>query len=72
MENNHNPSFSGLFTETIKSNEMQSRHNDYNYQNQPAIKGRLEKFPLKQIIFNWNRLDIELKATGDIEEFQKC
>ena len=53
------------------SNEMQSRHNDYNYQNQPAIKGRLEKYPLKQIIFNWNRLDIDLKATGDIEEFQR-
>ena len=65
------PSFSGIFTETIMSTEMQSRHKDYNYQNQPAIKGRLEKFPLKQIIFNWNRLDIELKATGDIEEFQK-
>ena len=23
------PSFSGIFTETTKSNEMQSRHNDY-------------------------------------------
>ena len=65
------PSFSGLFSETTMSNEMQSRHNDYNYLNKPAVKGRLERFPLKQIIFNWNRLDIDLKATGDIEDFQR-
>ena len=65
------PSFSGLFSETTMSNEMQSRHNDYNYLSKPAVKGRLEQFPLKQIIFNWNRLDIDLKATGDIEDFQR-
>ena len=65
------PSFSGLFTEATMSNEMQSRHNDYNYLNKPAVKGRLEQFPLKQIIFNWNRLDLDLKSTGDIENFQR-
>ena len=64
------PSFSGIFTETTMSDARQSRHNDYNYQNKPAVKVQLEKFPLKQIIFNWNRLDIDLKATGDIEDFQ--
>ena len=65
------PSFSGIFTETTMSNEMQSRHNDYNYLNKPAVKGRLEQFPLKQIIFKWNRLDIDLKSTGNIEDFQR-
>ena len=38
------PPFSGIFTETIMSTEMESRHNDYN---PPAIRGELEKFPLK-------------------------
>ena len=33
---------------------------------------QLEKFPLKQIVFNWNRLGIvDLKARGDIEDFQR-
>ena len=31
---------------------------------------QLENFASKQIISNWNRLDIDLKATGDIEDFQ--
>ena len=33
-------------------------------------KKSLEKFPLKQIIFNWKSLDIDLKATADFTEFQ--
>ena len=65
------PSFTGIFSETTMSNAFQSRHNDYNYLIEPAIKKSLEKFPLKQIIFNWNSLDIELKATADITEFQE-
>ena len=64
------PSFSNIFTETVMSNELQSRHNDYNYLNEPAIKKYLENFPLKQIIFNWNALNLDLKATGDIDEFE--
>ena len=52
------------------TDDVQSRHNDYNYNVEPAIKKCLEKFPLKQLIFNWNSLDIELKATGDLDEFQ--
>ena len=64
------PSFSGIFTDTIMSDETQSRHNDYNYLNEPAIKRCLENFPLKQIIFNWNALDIDLKATGELAEFK--
>ena len=31
-------SFSGIFTETSMTDSMQSRHNDYNYQNLPASK----------------------------------
>ena len=64
------PSFTGIFNETTISEGVQSRHNDYNYRNKPAVRTTLEKFPLKQIIFNWNSLDIELKATGDLDEFQ--
>ena len=62
-------SFSGIFTDTSMTDNMQSRHNDYNYQNLPASKKYLENFPLKQIIFNWNRLSLELKATADPTEF---
>ena len=62
-------SFSGIFTETSMTDSMQSRHNDYNYQNLPASKKSLENFPLKQIIFNWNRLSLELKATADPQDF---
>ena len=51
-------SFSGIFTETSMTDEMQSRHNDYNYLNQPAIKRYLDNFTLKKIIFNWNALSI--------------
>ena len=64
------PSFSGIFNETIMSNELQSRHNDFNYLNEPANKKYLENFPLKQIIFNWNALNIDLKATAEIDEFE--
>ena len=62
-------SFSGIFTDTSMTDNMQSRHNDYNYQNLPASKKYLENFPLKQIIFNWNRLSLESKATADPTEF---
>ena len=65
------PSFTGIFHETTMSEGVQSRHNDYNYLIEPAVRKTLEKFPLKQIIFNWNSLDIELKATGDLNDFQR-
>ena len=63
-------SFVGTFTDTIMTDELQSRHNDYNYLYEPAIKKYLEKFPLKQIIFNWNALSIDLKSTADLAEFE--
>ena len=64
-------SFSGTFTDTTMTDTMQSRHNDYNYQNLPAIKKGLENFPFKQIIFNWNSLSLELKSTADPIEFDQ-
>ena len=62
-------SFNGIFTDTMTKDMLQSRHNDYNYQNFPAIRKTLENFPLKQIIFNWNCLSLDLKATADPIEF---
>ena len=63
-------SFSGIFKDVSETKGTQNRHNDYNYDTQPAIKKYLEKFPLKQIIFNWNSLSLELKATADPIEFE--
>ena len=62
-------SFSGIFTDTIMTDAMQSRHNDYNYINIPAIRKGLENFPYKKIISNWNSLSLELKSTADAQEF---
>ena len=63
-------SFSGLFSDLVSTDELQTRHNDYNYLNKPANKKYLEKYPLKQILTNWNSLSIDLKATGEEEEFK--
>ena len=63
-------SFSDIFTDITNSDNLQSRHNDYNYVVNPAVKKYLELFPLKQILFNWNSLNIDLKATADAEEFK--
>ena len=52
------------------TDDLQTRHNDYNYVNEAAIKRSLESFPYKQIICNWNTLDIDLKSTADIDEFE--
>ena len=65
------PSFTGIFNDIAVTEGLQSRHSDYNYQIEPAVKTYLEKFPFKQMIFNWNSLDIDLKATGDHDEFQR-
>ena len=63
-------SFSNLFTEITCTDELQTRHNDFNYQNNPAIKRNLESFPFKNIIKTWNFLTIDLKATADEVEFE--
>ena len=33
-----------------------------------AVKNKLELFPYRKILFNWNSLDINLKATADADE----
>ena len=38
-------SFSGIFTDIINSDNLQTRHNDYNFVNTPALKSFLERFP---------------------------
>ena len=64
-------SFLNIFSDASNTNLTHyNRHTDYNYDTQPAIRKPLENFPLKQIIFNWNSLTIELKATADPLEFQ--
>ena len=64
-------SFSGLFTDITSTEELQTRHNDYNYMNKPARKKYLENFPYKKLVSNWNSLSIDLKSTADKDEFQQ-
>ena len=63
-------SFSNKFTDIIGTDELQTRHNYYNYINTPAIKKSLEIFPYKKIITNQNSLDIVSKSIGDGDEFK--
>ena len=63
-------SFVGIFKDASDAQGPQNRHNDYNYDTLPATKKYLENFPLKQIIFNWNSLGLELKATADPLNFE--
>ena len=64
------PTFSGIFTDIVNTDELQTRHNDYNVNNFPAIKRSLESFPYKKIIANWNALSVDLKSTADPDEFE--
>ena len=63
-------SFENMFHEITENDPLQTRHNDYNFNNKPAIKRYFEKFPTKKLLANWNYLDIECKATADAEEFK--
>ena len=49
---------------------FQTRHNDYNFFINPAVRRNLETFPFRQILHNWNALDLEIKATADADEFK--
>ena len=62
-------SFSNTFADIVCSDTLQTRHNDYNYLNAPAVKKYLENFPYKKIISTWNSLNIDLKATAEPDEF---
>ena len=71
-KNNKLPvSFSDTFTDITNTDDRQTRHNDYNFVNKPALKSYLEKFPYKQFLSNWNSLSIDLKSTADETEFQQ-
>ena len=63
-------SFDNKFTDITCTDQLQTRHNDYNYQNIPAIKKVLESFPFKCIIRTWNSLSIDVKSTADKLDFQ--
>ena len=63
-------SFSNKFTEITCTDELQTRHDDYNYVNNLSVKRNLESFPFKKIINTWNSLTIDLKATAEEEEFE--
>ena len=49
---------------------MQTRHNDYNYQNVPAVRRFLETFPYKCLIKTWNSPNIDVKSTADKTDFE--
>ena len=63
-------SFSDIFTDITNTDDVQTRHNDYNYLNKPAIKRNLERFPLKCMITSWNSLDIDIKSTAEQDDFE--
>ena len=63
--------FSEKFNDITFTDELQTRHNDYNFVNKPACKSYLEKFPYKQVLSNWNSLDIDLKSTADGDTFKE-
>ena len=63
-------SFTNTFQDITSTDALQTRHNDYNYRNAPAVYKYLENFPYKKIITNWNSLSIELKATSESLDFQ--
>ena len=58
-------SFDNMFSEITVADELQTKHNDYNYINHPAIKNSLERFPTKMLVSNWNHLNVDLKSTAD-------
>ena len=60
---------SNTFTDIVCSDTLQTRHNDYNYLNAPAVKKYLENFPYKKMISTQNSLKIDLKATAEPDEF---
>ena len=61
-----------IFMHQYKNKKLpeQTRNNDYNFQNKPAIKKYLEKFPTKVMVSSWNYLHIDCKATSEPEEFK--
>ena len=63
-------SWQGHVQHICKKLVLQTRHNDFNYQNKPAVRRNLENFPLKCMIKTWNSLNIDVKSTADPIEFE--
>ena len=63
-------SFSEQFTDITNTDELQTRHNDYNLLNKAASKMYLESFPYKKMLSNWNSLPIDLKSEAEHDEFK--
>ena len=63
-------SFLDIFADISKTDNLQTRHNDYNYQNLPAVRKNLENFPYKCLIKTWNSQNIDIKSTADKIEFE--
>ena len=61
-------SFFNMFTDIISTDQLQTRHNDYNFQNIPAVKRTLEFFPMKCLIKT--SLSIDVKSTADKIEYE--
>ena len=59
-----------MFLDITDTNDLQTRNNDYNFLNRPAIKKYLEKYPTKVMISTWNYLDIDCKSTAEPDEFK--
>ena len=62
--------FIDKFTNITCTDQLQTRHNDYNYLNIPAVKRSLEHFPFKCMIRTLNSLSIDVKSTADKLEFE--
>ena len=62
-------SFSNIFADIICTDHLQTRHNDFNYVNRPALNKNLETFPYKKIISSWNSVIVDLKSTAEFDEF---
>ena len=64
-------SFLNKFTDITSTDNLQTRHNDYNYINLPAIRRNLENFPYKCLVRTWNCLNIDVKSTANKTDFEK-
>lgn len=62
-------SFSNIFQDIICTDQLQTRHNDYNYKNLHTVKNFLQKFPYPKMLATWNSLGIELKSTANADDF---
>ena len=57
--------FSDLYTDMINDDELTTRQSEYNHVINPA---RFRNFSSQTNNFNWNSLELELKATADAEK----